>query len=146
MTGTETEPTQTDFEPTIIAFCCHFCSYAAADLAGTMRLQYPTTIRIIRLPCTGKIDILYLLRSFEDGADGVFVAGCEEGSCHFLNGNYRAKKKVRYVKKILDDIGIGGDRLEMYNLSAAMGTKFADIVNEMTERIKTLGPNPLKGA
>jgi coenzyme F420-reducing hydrogenase delta subunit len=144
--ATQPQPATTDFEPTILAFCCHFCSYAAADLAGTMRLQYPSNIRIIRLPCTGKIDILYLLRSFEDGADGVFVAGCEEGSCHFLNGNYRAKKKVRYVKKILDEIGIGGDRLEMYNLSAAMGTKFADIVNEMTERIKTLGPNPLKGA
>jgi F420-non-reducing hydrogenase iron-sulfur subunit len=134
-----------NFEPTIIAFCCHYCSYAAADLAGTMRLQYPANVKIIRIPCTGKVDILYILRAFEDGADGVFVAGCEEGSCHFLNGNYRAKRKVRYVKKILDEIGIGGERLEMYNLSAAMGVKFAEIVKEMTERVKKLGPNPIKG-
>ena len=87
--------------------------------------------------------MLYLLKAFEDGADGVFVAGCEEGSCHFINGNYRAKKKVKYVKKILDEIGIGGDRLEMFNLSAAMGVKFADITKEMTERIKKLGPSPI---
>jgi coenzyme F420-reducing hydrogenase delta subunit len=140
-----TEAAPKDFEPIIVAFCCHYCSYAAADLAGTMRLQYPANVRIIRLPCTGKVDILYLLKAFEDGADGVFVAGCEEGSCHFLNGNYRAKRKVRYTKKILDEIGLGGDRLEMYNLSAAMGTRFAEIVNEMVERIKKLGPNPIKG-
>ncbi len=139
----ETSPA--DFEPIIVAFCCNYCSYAAADLAGTMRLQYPANVKIIRIPCTGKVDILYILRAFEDGADGVFVAGCEEGSCHFLNGNYRAKRKVRYVKKMLDEIGIGGDRLEMYNLSAAMGVRFAEIVREMTERIKKLGPSPIKG-
>lgn len=135
-----------DFEPKIVAFCCHYCSYAAADLAGTMRLQYPSNIRIIRIPCTGKVDALYLLKAFEEGADGVFVAGCEEGSCHFLNGNIRAKKKVKYIKNLLDKIGIGGDRLEMYNLSAAMGQKFADIAREMTERIKKLGPSPIKAA
>ncbi len=132
-----------DFEPQIIAFCCHYCSYAAADLAGSMRLQYPTNIKILKIPCTGKIDVIYLLSAFEEGADGVFVAGCEEGSCHFITGNIRAKKKVQYTKKILDEIGIGGERLEMYNLSAAMGQKFADITREMTERIKKLGPSPL---
>ena len=128
--GASAEVPSVDFEPIIVAFCCHYCSYAAADLAGTMRLQYPSNVRIIRIPCTGKVDILYLLKAFEDGADGVFVAGCEEGSCHFINGNYRAKKKVKYTKKILDEIGIGGERLEMFNLSAAMGVKFADIVTE----------------
>jgi coenzyme F420-reducing hydrogenase delta subunit len=134
-----------DFEPTIVAFCCHYCSYAAADLAGTMRLQYPSNVRIIRLPCTGKVDVLYILKAFEDGADGVFVAGCEEGSCHFLNGNYRAKQKVKHTKKLLDEIGLGGERLEMFNLSAAMGIKFAEIVNLMNDRIKKLGPSPLTG-
>ena len=133
-----------DFEPNIVAFCCHYCSYAAADLAGTMRLQYPTNIKILKIPCTGKVDILYLLKALEDGADGVIVAGCEEGSCHFVNGNIRAKKKVHYAKKILNETGMGGERLEMYNLSAAMGQKFAEIVTEMTERIKRLGPNPIK--
>ncbi|UCE36790.1 MAG: hydrogenase iron-sulfur subunit [Thermoplasmata archaeon] len=132
-----------DFEPKIVAFCCHYCSYAAADLAGSMRLDYPTNIKILKIPCTGKVDVLYLLRAFEDGADGVIVAGCEEGTCHFINGNIKAKKKVKYTKKILDDIGLGGDRLEMYNLSAAMGQKFADLAKEMTERIKKLGPSPV---
>jgi coenzyme F420-reducing hydrogenase delta subunit len=132
-----------DFEPKIVAFCCHYCSYAAADLAGSMRLSYPTNIKILKIPCTGKVDILYLLRAFEDGADGVIVAGCEEGTCHFINGNIKAKKKVKYTKKILDEIGLGGERLEMYNLSAAMGQRFADLAKEMTERIKKLGPSPV---
>jgi coenzyme F420-reducing hydrogenase delta subunit len=134
-----------DFEPEIVAFCCHYCSYAAADLAGSMRLSYPTNIKILKIPCTGKVDVLYLLKAFEDGADGVIVAGCEEGTCHFINGNIKAKKKVNYTKKILDEIGLGGDRLEMYNLSAAMGQKFADLAEEMTKRIKKLGPSPIKG-
>lgn len=136
--------TQSDFEPKIVAFCCHYCSYAAADLAGSMRLSYPTNIKILKIPCTGKVDVLYLLRAFEDGADGVIVAGCEEGTCHFINGNIKAKKKVKYTKKILDEIGLGGDRLEMYNLSASMGQKFADLAEEMTLRIKKLGPSPVR--
>ncbi|MEE9151529.1 MAG: hydrogenase iron-sulfur subunit [Thermoplasmata archaeon] len=140
------EPTKkaehADFDPKIVAFCCHYCSYAAADLAGSMRLQYPTNINILKIPCTGKVDIVYLLRAFLEGADGVIVAGCEEGSCHFINGNIKAKKKVNYTKKILDEVGIGGERLEMYNLSAAMGQRFADLTKEMTERIKKLGPTP----
>jgi F420-non-reducing hydrogenase iron-sulfur subunit len=134
-----------DFEPEIVAFCCHYCSYAAADLAGSMRLSHPTNIKILKIPCTGKVDVLYLLKAFEDGADGVIVAGCEEGTCHFINGNIKAKKKVNYTKKILDEIGLGGDRLEMYNLSAAMGQKFADLAEEMTKRIKKLGPSPIRG-
>lgn len=137
------ENTSSDFDPKIVAFCCHYCSYAAADLAGSMRLSYPTNIKILKIPCTGKVDVLYLLRAFEDGADGVIVAGCEEGTCHFINGNIKAKKKVNYTKKILDEIGLGGDRLKMYNLSAAMGQKFADLAEEMTKRIKKLGPSPV---
>ena len=139
----KTTDAPSDFEPKIVAFCCHYCSYAAADLAGSMRLSYPTNIKILKIPCTGKVDVLYLLRAFEDGADGVIVAGCEEGTCHFINGNIKAKKKVKYTKKILDEIGLGGDRLEMYNLSAAMGQKFDDLAKEMTERIKKLGPSPV---
>ncbi len=134
------------FEPKIVAFCCHYCAYTAADLAGSMRLQYPPNIRIIRLPCTGKVDVLHLLRAFEDGADGVYVAGCMEGDCHFINGNFRAKKRVHYAKKLLDEIGFGGDRLEMFNMSAAMGPRFAEVAREMVERIKKLGPSPIKKA
>ncbi len=133
-----------EFEPKIVAFCCHYCAYTAADLAGSMRLQYPPNVRIIRLPCTGKVDILHLLKAFEDGADGVYVAGCMEGDCHFINGNFRAKKRVQYTKKLLDEIGFGGDRLEMYNMSAAMGPRFAAVASEMVERIKKLGPSPIK--
>jgi F420-non-reducing hydrogenase iron-sulfur subunit len=132
-----------DFEPKIIAFCCYYCAYSAADLAGSMRLQYPSNIRMIELPCSGKIEQNLLLTAFEEGADGVYVAGCMEGDCHFLRGNIRARKRVEYVKKILDQLGIGGERLEMYNLSASMGPKFAEIACEMTERIRKLGPNPL---
>lgn len=133
------------FEPKIVAFCCYYCAYGAADLAGTMRLQYPTNVKIIKLLCTGKVDVLHILRAFEDGADGVYVAGCLEGGCHFLEGNLRARKRVEYAKKLLDEIGIGSERLEMYNMSAAMGQRFAEVAEEMTEKIRKLGPNPLKG-
>ena len=110
-----------------------------------MRLSYPTNIKIIKLPCTGKIDVLYLLKAFQNGADGVYVAGCMEGDCHYLTGNLRARKRVEYAKKILDEIGIGGERLEMYNMSAAQGPRFVEVANEMNEKIKNLGPSPLKG-
>lgn len=133
-----------NFEPQIIAFCCHYCAYAAADLAGSMRLQYPSNIKIVRLPCTGKIDVIYLLKAFENGADGVFVAGCEEGNCHFLEGNIRAKKRVNYARQLLEEIGLEKERLEMFNLSASQGKRFAQICSEMTERIKNLGPSPVK--
>lgn len=133
-----------DFEPEIIVFCCHYCAYGAADLAGISRLQYPPNIKIIKLPCSGKIDTLYLLKAFEAGADGVYVVGCLEGTCHFLNGNIRAKKRVEYTKGLLEKIRLGGGRLEMYNMSASMGAEFARVAREMTERIKELGPNPLR--
>ena len=132
------------FEPVVVAFCCHFCAYTAADLAGTMRLQYPPNIRIVRIPCTGKVDVRFLLEAFEKGADGVYVAGCLEGDCHYLKGNFRAKKRVALAKQILEDAGIGGDRLEMYNMSAAMGPRFAEVAREMTEKIRKLGPSPIK--
>lgn len=132
-----------EFEPKIVAFCCHFCAYSAADLAGSMRLQYAPNIRVIEMPCSGTIDHRVLLQAFEEGADGVYVAGCLEGDCHFLKGNYRAKKRVNAMKKLLEEIGFDSNRLEMYNLSAAMGPRFAEIANEMTTRIKELGPSPL---
>jgi coenzyme F420-reducing hydrogenase delta subunit len=134
------------FEPRIIAFCCYYCAYSAADLAGSMRLQYPANVRLIDLPCSGRIEHNLLLTAFEEGADGVYVAGCMEGDCHFLQGNVRARKRVEYVKKLLDTLGIGGERLEMYNLSSSMGPRFAEIAREMTDRIRKLGPSPLNKA
>ena len=125
-------------EPVIIAFCCHYCAFTAADLAGTMRQQYPSNIRIVRLPCTGKVFVNMVLEAFLDGADGVMVAGCEEGSCHFLEGNYRAKKRVEYAKEKLDEVGINPERLEMYHIAASEGPLFARTAKEFTDRIRKL--------
>ena len=133
-----------DEQPVILAFCCHFCAYAAADMAGAMRLQYPASVRVLRFPCTGKIEENYLLAAFEKGVDGVMIAGCLEGGCHFLEGNLRARRRVERVQKILDEIGVGGERLHMYNLSSAEGPRFAAIATEMYDRITRLGPNPLR--
>ena len=129
-----------EFEPKIMAYCCNFCAFAAADLAGAMRLQYPPSVRIVRLPCTGKVDAIHLMKAFEEGADGVFVAGCLEGQCHYLEGNLRARKRVAYVKRLLAEVQIEPERIDMFNLSSAMGGRFAEIVEEMTQRIKELGP------
>ena len=128
------------FEPKIIALCCNYCAYTAADLAGSTRLKYPTNVTIVRLPCTGKVDVIHILKAFSDGADGVYVAGCHEGDCHFISGNLRAKKRVAYAKQLLQEAGLNPDRLEMFNLSAAEGPRFAEIATEMTERIRALGP------
>jgi coenzyme F420-reducing hydrogenase delta subunit len=130
--------------PIIVAFCCHYCAYAAADLAGTMRLQYPDSVRVLRLPCTGRIEVNYLLAAFERGVDGVIVAGCLEGGCHFQEGNLRARRRVERAKELLKEIGLEPERLEMFNLSSAEGTRFAEIVTEMNERITQLGPSPLR--
>lgn len=109
-----------------------------------MRADCPTNLRIVEVPCTGRVDILHILEAFERGADGVFVIGCLEGECHYLEGNLRAKKRVTYVKDILKSLGIEEERLDMYNLSSAMGQQFAMITAEVTEKIKELGPSPVK--
>ncbi len=109
-----------------------------------MRLQYPPTVRIIEVPCTGKVDIVHLLMAFEYGADGVIVVGCLEGDCHYSTGNLYAKKRVNRVKEILDKVGVGGERLAMYNLSSGMGGRFAEIVEDITEKVMKLGPTPVK--
>jgi F420-non-reducing hydrogenase iron-sulfur subunit len=129
-----------EFEPKIIAFCCKYCAFAAADLAGAMRIQYSPNVRIVGLPCTGKVDAILMMKAFEDGADGVFVAGCLENQCHYLQGNTRAAKRVKYIKRLLAETGIEPERIEMFNLSSAMGGRFAEIVEEMTAKIKELGP------
>jgi len=107
-------------------------------------LSYPTNVKIVKLPCSGRVDILHLMKAMEEGADGVFVAGCLEGDCHYQAGNLRAKKRVAYVKEILDKIGVGGERVAMYNLSAGQGPRFAEIAREMTEKIRELGPSPIR--
>jgi F420-non-reducing hydrogenase iron-sulfur subunit len=111
-----------------------------------MRLNYPTFIKVIKVPCTGRVDILTILKTFEAGIDGVYLAGCLEGECHFLKGNLRAKKRVTYAKTLLQEVGIEPERLEMYNLSSAQGQRFAAIANDMAEKIRALGPSPIKKA
>ena len=109
-----------------------------------MRLKIPTNFRIIRLPCTGKIDIIHILRAFEKGADGLYVVGCMEGDCHFNQGNFRARKRVEQAAKILDQVGVGGERVRMYNLSSGEGPLFAQYSIEMVNKIKELGPSPVR--
>ncbi len=136
-------PTPYDWEPNILAFACHYCAFAAADLAGVMRLSYPSNVKVIRLPCTGKLDYIHILHAFERGIDGVFVAGCLQGQCHYLEGNAYAARRVKYTKNLLSKVDINPARLEMYNLSAAMGPMWAEICTEFTEKILKLGPSPI---
>jgi F420-non-reducing hydrogenase iron-sulfur subunit len=142
VTQTQAVPAAT-WEPRVVAFCCNYCAYAAADLAGSRRMQYPPNVRVIHVPCTGKLEMEQILAAFERGVDGVLVAGCLEGGCHFLEGNLRAKRRVEHVRRMLDQIGIGGDRLRMVNLSAAMAPTFVQRVNEIVDTVRKLGPNPL---
>ena len=128
----------------IIAFCCHYCAYAAADLAGSLRLQYPDSVKVVKLPCTGKLDVLLVLEAFERGADGVMVAGCMEGDCHYQQGNFNAKRRVRYVQTLLQQIGLEPERVRMFNMSSAMGKRWAEAVTEMDAQIGALGPSPLR--
>lgn len=111
-----------------------------------MRLDYPTNIKIIRVPCTGKVDVMHMLRAFQKGADGVYCVGCLEGACHYKEGNLRARERVEHVKKLLEEVGIEGDRVRMYNLTSGEGPTFALYAKEMTDHIRALGPNPLKKA
>jgi coenzyme F420-reducing hydrogenase delta subunit len=131
------------WEPRIIAFCCNYCAYAAADLAGAKRMQYPANVRIVHTPCTGKIEMEHILDAFEKGIDGVLVAGCLEGGCHFLEGNLRARQHIGRIREILDEIGVGAGRLKMVNLSAAMAPAFVERVAEIVETVRALGPSPL---
>lgn len=131
------------FEPEVVAFCCRHCAYAAADLAGGGRITYPSAIKIVELPCTGRADVLEILHALEDGADGVAVAGCLPGTCHYLKGNTHASQRVDHVITLLREIGIEDQRARMINISAAMGAQFAEKVTEFVETIKALGPSPI---
>jgi len=130
----------TESKHTIVAFCCHYCAYAAADLAGSMRLQYPSDIRVVRTPCTGRLEVGFILRAFESGADAVVVAGCEEGSCHFKDGNLIAKRRVNSTAKLLTESGIEPERLRMVNVSAGNAPLFVKAMKEMAETVHKLGP------
>ncbi len=139
----EKEKKNDDFEPKIVGFLCNWCSYAGADLAGTSRIQYPPNVRIIRVMCSGSVDSMYILRALLEGADGVFVGGCHPGDCHYIDGNYKARRRMVLLQNILGTLGIEKERIWIRWISASEGQKFADTMIRMTESIKKLGPNPI---
>ena len=133
--------TQTDsFEPKIVAFVCNWCTYAGADLAGTSRMEYKPHVRIIKLPCTGRIDPLFIIKAFEKGADGVLVSGCHPGDCHYTTGNYHARRRWIAFKSLLEFTGIDMKRLHFSWDSASEAIKWVDLVNNITDEVKKLGP------
>jgi len=132
------------FEPRILAFCCNWCSYAGADLAGVSRFQYPPNIRIIRVMCSGRVNPTFILKALELGADGVLIAGCHPGDCHYIAGNYKARRRIPLLKKVLDQLGIESERVRLEWVSASEGARFAETVNDFTQTIKKIGPSPFR--
>ena len=133
------------FEPKIVSFLCNWCSYAGADLAGTSRIEYPHNVRIIRVPCSGRVDPLFVVKAFLDGADGVMVLGCHPGDCHYQQGNYYAQRRYTIMHKLLDFTGVESERLFVDWVSASEGKRFADVVTTFTNQVKALGPMQLNG-
>ncbi|RLE11209.1 hypothetical protein DRJ04_08470 [Candidatus Aerophobetes bacterium] len=133
-----------DFEPKIVGFLCNWCTYAGADLAGTSRMQYPPNVRPIRVMCSGSVDSAYVLRALLEGADGVLIGGCHPGDCHYISGNYKARRRVTVLKSILRTLGLGDDRVWIRWISASEGKRYADTISEMTSYLKKIGPNPVK--
>ncbi len=133
-----------DFEPKIIAFCCDQSGYPAADMAGTLKLDVPRNVEIVRVPCAGRIETIYLLKALEKGADGVMIFGCFEENCQFLRGNLRAKGRLSYAHRMLEKIGLEKERLEICHLATNSGVRLAEALHRKTEQLRKLGPNPAK--
>ena len=134
------ETLQASWEPTIVAFLCNWCSYAGADLAGVGRLQYPPNTRTIRVPCSGRVNPLFILRALQNGADGVLVSGCHPGDCHYLSGNYTARRRFAVFSRLLEYVGIEEGRVHFSWVSAAEAGRFSEVITEVTEEVKKLGP------
>lgn len=132
------------FEPKIVAFLCNWCSYTGADLAGTSRMKYAHNIRIIRVMCSGRVDPTFVLKAFREGADGVLICGCHPGDCHYHEGNYRCLRRYHLLQKYIRQMGIESDRLRLEWVSASEGKQFAQLVDEMTEQVRNLGPSQIK--
>lgn len=128
------------FEPNIVAFLCNWCSYAGADLAGTSRIEYPPNVKIIRVMCSGRVNPMFIVNALQEGADGVLIGGCHPGDCHYIQGNYFARRRIAVLKKLLEYLGIDERRIRMTWVSAAEGKKFADVIREVTDDIRKLGP------
>ena len=132
-----------EFEPNILGFLCNWCSYAGADLAGTSRMKYPTNLKSIRVMCSGRVDPAFVLEALRQGVDGVLIAGCHPGDCHYQSGNYKTNRRIKLLKKLLEELGIDPRRIRFEYVSASEGQKFATVVTEFVAEIKKLGPNPL---
>ncbi len=132
-----------NFEPKIVAFCCNWCSYAGADLAGTSRMQYSPNIRIIRVMCSGRVNPLFVLKALSVGADGVLILGCHPGDCHYIEGNYKTLRRIPLLKKMMKQLGIEEERVRLEWVSASEGARFAEVANNFTQSIKNLGPSSL---
>ena len=133
-----------DFEPRILCFACNWCSYAAADIAGTSRLQYPANVRLIRVMCSGMVNPYFILRGFEKGFDGVLVLGCHLGDCHYVGGNYKAEEMVGRLKKLLHTLGLGDERLKLKWIATSEGPIFAETVRQYVEELRALGPSAFR--
>lgn len=133
-----------EFEPNIIAFVCNWCTYAAADLAGTSRTQYPPNVKIIRLMCSGAVDPIFIMKPLLEGVDGVLIGGCHPGDCHYVSGNYKARRRIMILKTILENMGFEPNRVWLRWISASEGKRFATIITDMVAELKKIGPNPLK--
>jgi coenzyme F420-reducing hydrogenase delta subunit len=133
------------YEPTIVAFLCNWCTYTAADLAGTSRLVYPANVKIIRMMCSGMVDPKYVVKAFLEGADGVLIGGCWPGDCHYIDGNLKARKRVALLHEVIDQFGIDRERLWLRWVAASEGNMFVEVVEEMTRKLREMGPNPLRG-
>ena len=129
-----------DFKPQIVAFCCSNCASSAAEVAEGMKMALPDNVKVIQVPCTGRIEVLHLLKPFEEGADGVYIAGCQEDSCQYVNGITKAAKRVEHVRKILEEMDIEPARIDVFNLSAGRGQEFVNVAHQMMGKIKELGP------
>ena len=130
-----------NWTPTIVAFCCNWCSYAGADLSGTNRLQYPANVKIIRIPCSCRLNPMFVLRAFQRGADGVILCGCHPGDCHYTTGNYFTRRRMTLLLGMLKYLGVAGDRFRVEWVSAAEGARFAQVMNDFVEHIASLGEN-----
>lgn len=135
-----------EFEPTIVAFLCNWCTFTAADLAGTSRLSYPQNVKIIRMMCSGMVDPKYVLKAFLEGADGVMIGGCWPGDCHYINGNLKARRRVALITEVLKQFGINERRFWLRWVAASEGNQFQELVEEMTAELKKLGPSPLNAS
>ncbi|HAG10331.1 MAG TPA: hydrogenase iron-sulfur subunit [Desulfotomaculum sp.] len=132
---------QENWQPKIVGICCRWCTYAGADLAGISRMNYPTTVRVIRVPCSGRVNPQFIIRALQQGADGVFVSGCHPGDCHYSSGNYHARRRLQVLKKLLEFVGLEPERFQFYWISGSEGAKFAETMKKIDEQIKKLGPN-----